>query len=100
MVKGSQFSFFSVKYLSEKIKTNEISPVDLIEFCFDRIRKFNPSHNAFITVIDEEDAYNNARIAEREISQGNYRGPLHGIPFSIKDIIYAKDIRCTGGSKI
>ena len=100
MVKGLQFSLFSVKHLSEKIKTNEISPVDLIEFCFDRIRKFNPSLNAFITVIDEEDAYNNARIAEREISQGNYRGPLHGIPFSIKDIIYAKDIRCTGGSKI
>jgi aspartyl-tRNA(Asn)/glutamyl-tRNA(Gln) amidotransferase subunit A len=100
MVKGLRFSLFSVKHLSEKIKTNEISPVDLIEFCFDRIRKFNPSLNAFITVIDEEDAYNNARIAEREISQGNYRGPLHGIPFSIKDIIYAKDTRCTGGSKI
>ena len=100
MVKRLRFSLFSIKHLSEKIKTNEISPVDLIEFCFDRIRKFNPSLNAFITVIDEEDAYNNARIAEREISQGNYRGPLHGIPFSIKDIIYAKDIRCTGGSKI
>ena len=100
MVKGLQFSLLSVKHLSEKIKTNEISPVDLIEFCFGRIRKFNPSLNAFITVIDEEDAYNNARIAEREISKGNYRGPLHGIPFSIKDIIYAKDIRCTGGSKI
>ena len=100
MVKGLQFSLFSIRQLSEKIKTNDISPVDLIEFCFDRIRKFNPLLNAFITIIDEEDAYNNARIAEREISQGNYRGPLHGIPFSIKDIIYVKDIRCTAGSKI
>ncbi len=100
MVKGLQFSLFSIRQLSEKIKTSDISPVDLIEFCFDRIRKFNPLLNAFITIIDEEDAYNNARIAEREISQGNYRGPLHGIPFSIKDIISAKDIRCTAGSKI
>jgi aspartyl-tRNA(Asn)/glutamyl-tRNA(Gln) amidotransferase subunit A len=100
MVKGLQFSLFTIKHLTEKIKTNEISPVDLIEVCFDRIRKFNPSLKAFITIIDEEDAYNNARIAEREISQGNYRGPLHGIPFSIKDIISAKDIRCTAGSKI
>src|ERR1700674_3622575 len=100
MVKGLRFSLFSVKHLSEKIKTNEISPVDLIEFCFDRIRKFNPSLNAFITVIDEEDAYNNARIAEREISQGNYRRLLHGILLLIKDIIYTQDIRCTGGSKI
>jgi aspartyl-tRNA(Asn)/glutamyl-tRNA(Gln) amidotransferase subunit A len=100
MVKGLQFCLFSVKQLSEKIKTNEISPVDLIECCFDRIRKFNPSLNAFITVIDEKDAYDNARVAEKEISHGNYRGPLHGIPFSIKDIIYAKGIRCTAGSKI
>ncbi|HET7147643.1 MAG TPA: amidase [Candidatus Nitrosopolaris sp.] len=100
MVRGLQFSLFSVKHLSEKIKTNEISPVDLIEFCFDRIKKFDATLKAFITVVDEEDAYNNARIAEREISQGDYRGPLHGIPLSIKDIIYAKNIRSTGGSKI
>ena len=86
--------------MSEKIRTNEISPVDLIEYCFDRIRRFNPSLNAFITVIDEKDAYNIARIAEKEISHGNYRGPLHGIPFSIKDIICAKGIRCTAGSRI
>jgi aspartyl-tRNA(Asn)/glutamyl-tRNA(Gln) amidotransferase subunit A len=100
MVKGLQFSLFSVQEFSEKIRTKEISPVDLLECCLDRIRKFNPSLNAFITVIDEKDAYNNARIAEKEISQGKYRGPLHGIPFSIKDIIYAKGIRCTAGSKI
>jgi aspartyl-tRNA(Asn)/glutamyl-tRNA(Gln) amidotransferase subunit A len=95
MVKGLPFSLLSARQLSEKIKTNEISPIDLVEF-----RRFNPLLNAFITIIDEEDAHNNARIAEREISQGNYRGPLHGIPFSIKDIIYLKDIRCTAGSKI
>jgi Asp-tRNA(Asn)/Glu-tRNA(Gln) amidotransferase A subunit family amidase len=100
MVKGLQFCSFSVKQFSEKIKTNEISPVDLFECRFDRIRQFNPSLNAFITVIDERYAYNIARIAEKDISHGNYRGPLHGIPFSIKDIIYAKGIRCTAGSRI
>jgi aspartyl-tRNA(Asn)/glutamyl-tRNA(Gln) amidotransferase subunit A len=100
MVKGLRFCSLSVKQMSEKIRTNEISPVDLIECCFDRIRKFNPSLNAFITIIDEKDAYNIARIAEKEISHGNYRGPLHGIPFSIKDIICAKGIRCTAGSRI
>lgn len=100
MVKGLRFCSLSVKQMSEKIRTSEISPVDLIEYCFDRIRKFNPSLNAFITVTDERDAYNIARIAEKEISHGNYRGPLHGIPFSIKDIICAKGIRCTAGSRI
>ena len=39
-------------------------------------------------------------MAEKEIKQGNYLSPLHGIPFSIKDIFYAKGIRCTAGSKI
>jgi aspartyl-tRNA(Asn)/glutamyl-tRNA(Gln) amidotransferase subunit A len=100
MVKGPQFSLFSVKELSEKLKTKEISPVDLVDRCFDKISKFNPLLNAFITVVDENDAYNDARIAEKEIAHGNYRGPLHGIPFSIKDIIYRKGIRCTAGSRI
>lgn len=57
MVKGLQFSLLSVRQLSEKIMTNDISPVDLIEFCLDKIRKFNPLLNAFITIIDEEDVY-------------------------------------------
>lgn len=74
MVKGLRFSLFSVKELSEKMKTKEITPVDLVESCFDRIRKFNPSLNAFITVLDEKDAYNNARTAEKEISQGKAKG--------------------------
>ena len=100
MVKGSQLSLLSLKELSEKIETSEITPVELTEFCFDKIRKLNTSINAFITVVDERDAYNNAVLAEKEIRGGNYRGPLHGIPFSIKDIIYAKGIRCTAGSKI
>lgn len=100
MTKGPQFSLLSLKELSEKIETSEITPIDLTEFCLDKIRKFNTSLNAFITVVDEEDVYNNAILAEKEIRGGNYRGPLHGIPFSIKDIIYAKGIRCTAGSKI
>ncbi len=93
-------SLFSVKQLSDKIRLEEISPVDLIEICLDRIKKFNPILDAFITVIEEEDIYKQAQIAEKEIKQGNYCGPLHGIPFSIKDIFYAKNVRCTAGSKI
>jgi aspartyl-tRNA(Asn)/glutamyl-tRNA(Gln) amidotransferase subunit A len=57
----------------------------------------NPILNAFITVIEEEELYKQAQIAEKEINQGNYLGPLHGVPFSIKDIFYAKGIRCTAG---
>ncbi len=100
MVNKLNSSSLSLKQLSERIKSGEISPVDLIEICLDRIKKFNPILNAFITVIDEETLYNQSQIAEREIKHGKYYSPLHGIPFSIKDILYAKGVRCTVGSKI
>src|SRR4028118_1007542 len=60
----------------------------------------NPALNAFITVREEQTLYKQAAMCEEEIKQGDYRGSLHGIPFSIKDIFYAKGIRCTAGSKI
>ena len=100
MVKKLKSSLLSLSQLSERIKSGEISPVDLIEVCLDRIKKFNPILNAFITVIDEETLYNQSQIAEKEIKHGRYHSPLHGIPFSIKDIFYAKGVRCTAGSKI
>lgn len=98
--KDLRSSLFSVKQLSERIKTEDISPPDLVEVCLDRIKKLNSTINAFITIIDEKELYKQAEIAKKEIKQGNYKGTLHGIPFSIKDIIKAKGIRCTAGSKI
>lgn len=91
---------FSIKYLSEKIKGGDISPTELIEVSLNKIKKLQPILNAFITVIERDELFRQAQIAEKEISQKKYRGPLHGIPFSIKDIIHAKGIRCTAGSKI
>jgi aspartyl-tRNA(Asn)/glutamyl-tRNA(Gln) amidotransferase subunit A len=93
-------SLFSLKQLSEKIKEGDVSPVDLVGACLDKIKILNPILNAFITIIEEEELYKQAQIAEKEIKQGNYLSPLHGIPFSIKDIFYTKGIRCTAGSKI
>ena len=97
---GLGSSLFSIKELSEKIKGGDITPVDLVEICLDRIKTLNPVLNAFITVIEEQQLYKQAQIAEKEIKQGRYRSPLHGIPFSIKDIFHVKGIRCTAGSKI
>ena len=93
-------SIFSIKRLSEKINCGDISPTELIEVSLNKIKKLDPILNAFITVIERDELFRQAQIAEKEISQGKYRGPLHGIPFSIKDIIHAKGIRCTAGSKI
>jgi aspartyl-tRNA(Asn)/glutamyl-tRNA(Gln) amidotransferase subunit A len=91
---------FSIKCLSERIRTGELSPTKLIESILDRIKKLNPILNAFITIGEEEELYREAQTAENEISLGKYRGPLHGIPFSIKDIIYVNGTKCTAGSKI
>jgi aspartyl-tRNA(Asn)/glutamyl-tRNA(Gln) amidotransferase subunit A len=89
----------SIKTMSDRIKHGELSPPDLVEACLDRIKKFNSSLNAFITVL-EENARQDAKIAEKQIKEGHYIGPLHGIPFSIKDVIYAEKVKCTAGSKI
>ena len=48
----------------------------------------------------EERARQDAKIAEKQIKEGLYFGPLHGIPYSIKDVIYAEEVKCTAGSKI
>ena len=91
--------FYSIKKLSEMIKNQDLSPVDLVKVCLKRINKLNSSLNSFITVINEQ-AYKDAELIEKQIRQGIDRGPLQGIPFSIKDIISAQGIRCTAGSKI
>src|SRR5215204_2603058 len=63
------------------------------------IEKLNPKLNAFITILDES-ARRQAMHADSLIKQGKYLGPLHGIPISLKDLIYIKGVRSTSGSKI
>lgn len=92
-------SLFTIKNLSIKIKNGEITPTDLVNDCLEKIKKYNSKLNAFITVI-ENDAYKEAAIIEKDIKKGKYLGPLHGIPYSAKDIFYVNSIRCTVGSKI
>jgi aspartyl-tRNA(Asn)/glutamyl-tRNA(Gln) amidotransferase subunit A len=82
-----------------KIKSRKISPVELTRLFLERIEQFNPILNAYVTVTPE-DALTSAKLAENELAQGRYRGPLHGIPFSIKDNIATKGVRTTAGSKI
>jgi len=81
------------------IRKKQISPVELTEFSLERIHRLQPKLNAFITVTPEL-AQKQARQAEREILRGKYRGPLHGIPISLKDLFYTAGIRTTAGSKI
>jgi len=67
-----------------RIRQQQVSPVELVEACLERIQRLQPRLNAFITVAAES-ARETARAAEGEIRDGRWRGPLHGIPVGIKD---------------
>lgn len=84
---------------SELLRRKEVSPVELTGTCLTRIDELNPSINAFITVMRER-ALAEARAAEVEISAGNWRGPLHGIPIGLKDLIDTAGVKTTCGSAL
>ena len=85
--------------LAPLLRRKEVSPVELTRGCLDRIEKLNPSLNAFITVTAES-ALAEARAAETEISRGEWRGPLHGIPVALKDLIDTAGTRTTAASAV
>ena len=89
----------TIARIAPLIRKKQISPVELTEFSLERIHRLQPKLNAFITVTAEL-ARKQARQAEKEILRGKYRGPLHGIPISLKDLFFTAGIRTTAGSKI
>src|SRR5258706_76230 len=89
----------SISEAAELLRQKKISPVDLATTCLDRIESLNPVLNAFITVT-YEGAMAQARVAEDEIQRGQWRGPLHGIPVGLKDLIDTAGVRTTCGSAL
>jgi aspartyl-tRNA(Asn)/glutamyl-tRNA(Gln) amidotransferase subunit A len=89
----------SILEIAEKLKKREVSPVELTRKCLERIEKLNSTLNAFIT-ITAESAMRQAHQAEEEIQRGEWRGPLHGIPLTLKDIIDTSGVRTTAASAL
>ena len=89
----------TIHELSRTIRDRSISPVELTRDCLARIEKLNPTLNAFITVTADS-ALDQARRAEQEILSGDYRGPLHGIPIGLKDILDTAGVRTTAASAL
>ena len=89
----------SIARVAALIERREISPVELTEATLERIGALDAQLHAFMTV-SADFALRQARLAENEIAAGNYRGPLHGIPYAAKDLIDTEGIRTTCGSKI
>lgn len=96
---ADDFVYASLSDVAALIERRKVSPVELTRVALERIERLNPSLNAFITVLPER-AMGEAHEAEKEISRGNYRGGLHGVPYSLKDLIETRGIRTTAGSPI
>jgi aspartyl-tRNA(Asn)/glutamyl-tRNA(Gln) amidotransferase subunit A len=84
---------------AEQVQRRQISPVELAKACLSRIEQYNPVLNALITVTAES-ALSQAAEAEREIQSGHWRGPLHGIPVGLKDLIDQMDVPTTAASAV
>ncbi len=90
--------YLTLAQLSVEIAARALSPVDLTEHFLARIAALDNQLDAFITLTADL-ARQQARQAEQEIARGNYRGPLHGIPFALKDVYETAGIRTTACSK-
>ena len=89
----------SLAEASQLVRTKKVSPVELTKACLNRIERLNSKLNAFITVTAES-ALTEARAAETEIQQGNWKGPLHGIPIALKDLVDTAGVRTTAASAL
>lgn len=90
-------SVLTLTEAAEQIRTRRLSPDELTRECLARIERLNPLLNAFIAVTADL-ALEQAHQAESEISAGNYRGPLHGIPIGLKDLFDTAGVRTTAAS--
>jgi hypothetical protein len=79
-------AFWPVAHLAGLVKSRQVTSVELTGMYLQRLKRHNPALNCVVT-LTEDLAMNQARVADREIAAGTYRGPLHGIPWGCKDII-------------
>lgn len=86
--------YSDIKTISESIRARKVLPVEIVNGCLRRIEELDPRLNAFVTVLADQ-AREQASAAEAEIKQGNWRGPLHGIPVGIKDFYDTAGIKTT-----
>jgi Asp-tRNA(Asn)/Glu-tRNA(Gln) amidotransferase A subunit family amidase len=90
-------AFWPVTQLAELIRSKQMSSVEMTEMYLARLKRYNPKLFCAVT-ITEEVAIKQAHEADREIAQGKYRGPLHGIPYGVKDLAATRGVPTTWGA--
>src|SRR5690348_11166494 len=88
---SSDLTLLTISEAAALIESRQISPLELTQALLRRIERFDPQIRAFITLTADR-AIDSARKAEKEILSGQYRGPMHGIAFGLKDVISTADI--------
>src|SRR5438093_12877066 len=91
--------FLSATALGELIRQRDISPMEAAEAYLERIDAIDGTLHSYITVCRQE-ALQAARTAEQELARGESRGPLHGVPYAVKDQFWTKGILTTRGSTV
>ncbi|MBT6278324.1 MAG: amidase, partial [Chromatiales bacterium] len=94
-----ELHYLSIAEIARRIEAHTLSPVELVNDLLARIDSLNPALNAFLEVTAEL-ALEQAQAAEAEIMRLGPRGPLHGVPFGLKDIYDTRGIRTTGHSAL
>ena len=95
----SELCYLSIAETGPLLKSQQLSPVELTNAFLDRIEAIDARIHSFVLVTREE-ALRQANEVEREIASNRYRGPLHGIPIGLKDLIETAGIRTTAHSKV
>src|SRR5256885_3476446 len=93
----SELMYLPVRQLAARVKSRQISPVKLAETCLDRLEKLGPQLNAVVTVM-RDSALREAHAAENDIAHGRHKGPLHGIPYGVKDLLATKGVPTAWGA--
>ncbi|HKS63618.1 MAG TPA: amidase, partial [Xanthobacteraceae bacterium] len=96
---GVEIGYMPATRMAEAIRRKELSPVEIVRAVLDRIERFDPALNAFVTVTADA-ALGQAREAEQAVMRGDPLGALHGVPVSLKDSMATAGVRTTLGSKM
>ena len=91
--------YMTITEVAALIKARKISPVEVTEYMLRRIENLDGTYRSYATVMADQ-AQAAAKAAEAEIAAGRYRGPLHGVPFAVKDLCFTEGVRTMGGSKV
>src|ERR1051325_2564763 len=95
---SSDFDFMTARELARRIAAREISPVEVTRRALGRAEATQASLNAFFLIMDEQ-ALAAARAAEDAVMRGAALGPLHGVPFSVKDLVAVGGVPFCFGSR-